>query len=210
MSLRDKLYDVSEKMHQLIKLQANVMPLYTEDFGWENHRYYGPKFRLAHVERFFQEGMLVVHVTVFPAVIYSAPIFGFDIVANEKNGKIMAAFIDYSETGSQVLPWHNEEWKTDKRLPDWTHIFSDQFVAIRPEPEEYDKLLDFGLQKMIDYFTLLNNWESDYSKITDNIEAQNNYCAHQAQNKKTFAALKRIVGADRASYFMNHVLFPRV
>jgi phycocyanobilin:ferredoxin oxidoreductase len=193
-------------MHQHIKSYPGVQLIETEDFGWENFRYSSPDFRLAHVERFFHDNLLVVHVTVFPHKNNPAPVYGFDVVASEKAGKIMGAFVDYSPV-CYDLHWHNETWAKDRKLPVWAKVFSKQFVAIRPEEEEHDKLLEFGYNKFIEYFDLINV-KTDDCYVERVIEAQNAYCEHQSQNPKTFAALKHKIGAERAEYFMKKILFP--
>jgi len=207
-TLRDKLYDVSEKMHQHILSQPGVELIETEDFGWENYRYSSPDFRLAHVERFFHDNLLVVHVTVFPHKNNPAPIYGFDVVASEKAGKIMGAFVDYSPVCYE-LHWHSETWAKDRKLPVWATVFSKKFVAIRPEEDEHDKLFNFGYEKFIDFFDVIKVKPDDVY-IDKVIEKQNAYCEYQSKNPKTYAALKHKIGAEKATYFMTQVLFPKI
>lgn len=209
LSLKDELYTVSELMRKLIVERYDVKEIPTDNYGWENHRYSSSAFRQAHVERFFQDGMLVLHVTVIPNIVIPAPIYGFDVVANEKNGKIMAAFVDYSPVDGDSN-WHNEEWDQMKRLPVWSEIFSKDFVAIRPSEEEYSKLFTFAYEKLVEYLDILDNTPIEPMKGAQTIKAQNKYCEHQAQNKKTFAALKRKLGEAQANYFMQNILFPKV
>ena len=48
-------------------------------------------------------------------------------------------------------------------------------------------------------------------EITEYITAgQNRYCEHQQMNARTFNVLKAKLGSDRAKYFMDNILFPKI
>jgi hypothetical protein len=51
-------------------------------------------------------------------------------------------------------------------------------------------------------------------KKTEDIEAvvekQNIYCSVQASNPRTYSALKALIGEEKARYFMENILFPKI
>jgi hypothetical protein len=57
---------------------------------------------------------------------------------------------------------------------------------------------------------VLNNSKENLSRINYIVEAQNRYCENQQKNERTFSVLKAKLGEDRARYFMNTILFPKV
>jgi hypothetical protein len=42
------------------------------------------------------------------------------------------------------------------------------------------------------------------------VEAQNYYCEQQSKNERTYNVLKAKLGEERAKYFMDTVLFPKI
>jgi hypothetical protein len=213
MSLQDKLISLTEQMHNIILAQDGVEVMHTEEFGWENYRYSAKNFRLAHIERYFVDGLVVAHVTCFPRKDNGSPIFGFDVVGSEKTDKITGAFIDWSPTLTDG-DWHNTTWSLDRKLPVWAKCFSNQFIAIRPNEDEHEKLFSFAIDTFAEYMMMLNASESVALESTEVLEvikkAQNYYCEHQSQNPRTFAALSHKIGEDRAKYFMTEILFPEI
>ena len=208
MSIKEKLVYVSEAMHEKIKNVFGATLIPTEDYGWENFRYHSPVFRQAHVERYFQDGLMVVHVTCIPHADDPSPIFGFDIVASEKTGKISGAFLDWSPVLYDAS-WHNSEWNGERILPEWATVFSNQFIAIRPEN---DDILDFAIKSFDEYLHMLCDAQpvdTDAARKVI-IEKQNEYCEKQSQNPRTFAALKHKIGEEKARFFMQNVLFPKL
>ena len=212
MSLKTELFELSEKFKSIIESQQGVVEVPTEDFGWDNFRYESPTFRLAHVERYFIGGLLVLHVTCFPHKNSKAPVFGFDIVGGDAKDKIAGAFLDLSPIMYDES-FHTTEWNTDRKLPIWATVFSEQFIAVRPTSEEHTKLYDTGLDIFQRFIDKLNSGvditDSD-DEIEQIIQKQNVYCEHQADNKRTFGALKTKIGEERAKYFMTKVLFPPI
>jgi len=211
MSLKNRLIEVTNQMQEIILRQPGVKPMDTEDFGWENYRWSGDKFRLAHIERFFEAGLLVAHVTCFPHEGDAAPIFGFDVVGSEKTGKIGGAFLDYSPVLYDTK-WHDTEWNSDRILPEWATVFSDDFIALRPHEDEYEPFFELSLTKFEEYFNALDtsvHVDTPAAKALV-IERQNEYCEKQASNPRTYAALKHKIGAERARYFMTEILFPKI
>jgi len=143
---------------------------------------------------------------VGPHVNNPSPIFGFDVVGSEKTGKISGAFVDHSPTLYDKR-WHYTRWSSSRILPEWATVFSDDFLAIRPNENEYDQLFDFAYGAFAHYFDILN----DSSPATDDKvaalirEKQENYCKMQASNPRTYAALKHQLGPERAQHFMENM-----
>jgi hypothetical protein len=210
-SLEDRLTALTGEMQEIIEASAGVKPLETEEFGWENYRYESPKFRLAHIERYYVDGLVVAHVVVIPRESIGAPIFGFDVVGSAKTGRITGAFVDWSPMLWDGK-WHSTEWNHDRKLPVWAECFSNQFVAIRPDEEETDKLFEFAIDTFMEYMMMLQECKGGNSKgQIDTIKiAQNKYCTHQASNPRTRAALNKKIGKERAEYFMTEILFPKI
>ena len=210
--LKTKIIYYSDKFKQLIEKQNGVKLLDTEDFGWENYRYESPKFRLAHIERYFHDNLLVLHITCFPRETDSSPIFGFDVVCSEKTQKISGAFLDLSPVLFDKQ-FHNSVWNSDRKLPYWATIFSKYFIAVRPTEDEHDKLFELAFEI---FEKFLNDLNSDIYKVENEtyinkiIEKQNEYCIHQAKNERTFGALKTKIGEEKARYFMTKILFPEI
>ena len=218
-SLEDRLTALTDEMKEIIEASDGVKALETEEFGWENYRYESPKFRLAHIERYYVDGLVVAHVVVMPVQSCGAPIFGFDVVGSAKTGKITGAFVDWSPIMWEGK-WHNTEWNNDRKLPVWAECFSNQFVAIRPDEEETDKLFEFAIDTFMEYMMMLQECFIDtsgqfsgrFAKGTQEVIkiAQNKYCTHQASNPRTRAALNKKIGKERAEYFMTEILFPKI
>jgi hypothetical protein len=211
MILRERLISHSDKIKNIIESVDGVTVLDTEDWGWENYRYTSPLFRLAHIERYFLDNLLVLHITVFPHKNDPSPIYGFDIICSEKTNTVMGTFIDLS-------PILYDEWEhsfksnSTRILPEWATIFSKNFVALRnPTEDEHTSIFDFSYTLFIEYLsTIRTQTYNDPNHIDQIIKAQNIYCDHQQQNKRTFGALKAKVGEERARTFMETVLFPKI
>jgi hypothetical protein len=52
--------------------------------------------------------------------------------------------------------------------------------------------------------------EKKVEDINSVIEKQNIYCQIQATNPRTFSALKAKIGEEKARYFMENILFPKI
>ena len=214
--LKERIFHHSEKFKNLIESQEGVDEVHTDDYGWENYRYDSPKFRLAHVERYSNRGLEVLHITCFPHENSKAPIFGFDVVGyedpEEERSKISGVFIDWSPIMYEE-EWHNTTWNKDRKLPYWATVFSKGFIAVRPTEDEYEKVFEVAWEAFQRYMDKLNSEvdiTEDVSDIEKIIERQNIYCEHQASNKRTMGALSANIGQENAEYFMKEVLFPKI
>ena len=214
--LKDRIFHHSEKFKELIESQEGVQMIDTDDYGWENYRYENDKFRLAHVERYSHSGLEVVHITCFPRENSKAPVFGFDVVGYQNDekqmSKISGVFIDWSPILTHDK-WHDTTWNKDRKLPYWATVFSDDFIAVRPTEDEYEKVFEVGFEAFEKYIDRLNSdvdLTDDISEIEQIILRQNIYCEHQASNKRTMGALTANIGEEKARYFMTEVLFPKI
>ena len=214
--LNDNIFHYTEKFKKMIESQSTIEPIHTEEYSWENYRYQSDRIRMAHVERYSHDGLEVAHIVAIPRKTYKAPIFGFDVVGFEMPdkgiSKINAVFIDWSPIMYDQR-WHNTNWNKKRKLPVWASIFSEDFIAIRPTEDEYEKVFEFGINSFQYWLNDLNT-DKDYTQnlneIQEIIKNQNIYCEHQASNKRTRTALSANVGKETAEYFMKEILFPKI
>jgi hypothetical protein len=213
MNLKEYIIQQSDRFIKRLESENGIEPIETTEWGWENHLCRSKSFRQVHIERYFHDNLMVLHITLFPHKNSTLPIFGFDLIVLPKSDKISAVFLDYSPTYDEVI-WIAPQFKEKYELPEWTDgIFSKYFVACRPEEDEYQTLFDTAYN-MFD--TILNRSKSDmYITEDDDIikiitEKQNLYCERQWNNKRTLGALKSKVGKERAEYFMKTILFPKI
>ena len=196
----------ARQLNNIIKSEEGLDPIPTPDYGWENHRYSSPKFRMAHVEIFNQERFMVVHCCVFPHVNDPAPIFGFDVIASEH--KVTGVFLDFSPTVKEPGRFHSEIFKQQRDRPEWGNIFSQNWIACRPDKPEMMKIIRLSQDLLRDY---LANWVAKETGEEQAIrDGQNRYCLQQQQNEHTLRALKNLIGAEKAKEFMDTILFPTV
>jgi hypothetical protein len=200
----------SLKFLHLIESVQNVNPIPTEDWGWENHRFTSPIFRLAHIEKYELDNLSVLHITCFPHHNDTNPIFGFDVICSTKLNKMLGAFIDLS-------PVLYDNWEHDfesdytRELPDWATIFSKNFIALQnPSENEWNSIFQFGYDLLSEYINNLGMFTDDVDIVQTIVNNQNNYCHQQQQNKRTFGALKSKIGSDRGREFMETILFPKI
>lgn len=208
MNYNEYLNQLGNKFQQLVLGAPNVRDVFTEDFGWVNHRYESSLFRLAHIERYWDKNIEVLHFTTFPHKWSPEPIFGFDVIATKN--MITGCYMDLSP-GLKDYPFDaGIDFKDRKPLPEWATVFSDKFIMLKPESnEEFIRFCDWVLDKYDWYLNSLLWLErkDDESKV---IEKQNIYCSVQATNPRTFSALKAKIGEEKARYFMENILFPKI
>lgn len=200
------LLDLTANNLEDILLADNGVLIETEDFGWENTRYISDSFRIAHIERYSDRALEVLHFTAFPHIHCGDPIFGFDIICTEK--KPLAAFLDLSPVTYRPDSFIDYEFKTKYPLPEWAdNIFSDHAVAIVPNDAELISLCSRLVPDLFENYIDLLNTMSDPKLV---VEAQNYYCEQQSKNERTYNVLKAKLGEERAKYFMDTILFPKI
>lgn len=194
---------------ELIIVKNDGTQIPTEDFGWSNKRYVGDEFRLAHIERYSDNNLEVLHITCFPNEQYQHPIFGFDIICTEK--KPLAAFMDWSPVDNTISYWCGYDFEKEYPLPDWAKmIFSPLVIAVIPNDKELVKLSDI-VEHSFDLYmkTLKGSKKSEY-RSEYIVNAQNRYCDNQQKNERTYNVLKAKLGEEKAKYFMETILFPKI
>ncbi len=199
------ILDLTANNLEDILLEDNGVKIETEDFGWENTRYLTDSLRIAHIERYSDRALEVLHFTAFPHVHCGDPIFGFDIICTDK--KPLAAFVDLSPVIYRPYSFIDYEFKKPYPLPEWaTNIFSDYAVAIVPDDEELVILCNAA----VDVFSYYMKSLTDVSPPEHVVAAQNYYCEQQLRNERTYNVLKAKLGEERAKYFMSTILFPKI
>ena len=208
MNYNNYLNEVSYRFVDLIKACKEVECIPTEDFGWTNIRFKSPIFRMAHVERYTDRNMEVLHVTTFPYEWSPEPIFGFDIITSKKTP--LGCYMDLSPG---ILSYEFDDISTIERkpLPEWACVFSDRFILTKPENEQEVSLIcDWSLSKYKWYLNQVLNLKRETNNQEEVISLQNKYCDVQASNPRTKSALTVKIGLERAEYFMNNILFPKI
>lgn len=199
------LLDTTANILEDIIINDGGIEIDTEDFGWENTRYISDSFRIAHIERYSDGALEILHFTCFPHIRCGHPIFGFDIICTNK--KPLAAFIDLSPVTYSPDKFIDYEFKTPYPLPEWANnIFSKYALAIRPGVEEMIQLCSQATNLFKNYINLPSLFTDP--KLV--VKAQNYYCEQQSKNERTYNVLKAKLGKERAKYFMNTVLFPKI
>lgn len=195
----------ANSLEDIILQNADGVKIETEDFGWENTRYLSDSFRIAHIERYSDRNLEVLHFTTFPHIHCGDPIFGFDIICTDK--KPLAAFLDLSPVTYHPEPFTDQEFKNKYSLPEWANnIFSAHAVAIIPVADELSKICNLAVNTFENYVETLG-LISDPKLV---VEAQNYYCEQQLRNERTYNVLKAKLGKERAKYFMATILFPKI
>jgi hypothetical protein len=193
----------------MVEQSPNCQPLHTDDYGWENHRYESKHFRLAHVERYADGKIEVLHFTTFPHKWSPEPIFGFDVITTEKI--ITGAYMDLSPILNTYPFDEGMDIGGRKPIPEWATVFSDRFIMIKPESDaEFIRFCDWVVDKYDWYLNSLLWLEKKTDDIEGVIEKQNIYCSVQASNPRTYSALKALIGEEKARYFMENILFPKI
>ena len=209
MNYKEYLNHLANRLKDMVEKAPNCQPLHTDDYGWENHRYEAKHFRLAHVERYADGKIEVLHFTTFPHRWSPEPIFGFDVITTEK--VITGAYMDLSPILSMYPFDEGIDFRERKKIPEWATVFSDRFIMIKPESdEEFIRFCDWVVDKYDWYLNSLLWLEKKTEDINGVMEKQNTYCKVQASNPRTYSALKALIGEEKARYFMENILFPKI
>ena len=208
MSYKNILNKIASELQSTLEFSGGI-EIPTEDFGWTNKRYVGDNYRLAHIERYSDSNLEVLHFTCFPNPTFQHPIFGFDIITTDK--KPLAAFMDWSPVDNTTRIKSGYKYEKEYPLPDWAKaIFSETPLAIIPNDSEIDTLSYDVTQNFEIYLDILNNSKEALNRVDYIIAAQNRYCENQQKNQRTYNVLKAKLGQDRAKYFMENILFPKI
>jgi len=209
MNYNNYLNQLADRFKELATSVTGTTDIPTEDYGWINHRYKSQIYRLAHIERYWDKNMEVLHITTFPRRWSPEPIFGFDIITT-KSAPI-GCYMDLSP-GVKTYPFDQGiDFKERKSLPEWATVFSDRFILLKPETEqEFERFCEWSLDKYKWYLNEVLELQERTEDIEEVVQIQNNYCSVQASNPKTLSALSLKIGSDKAKYFMENILFPKI
>jgi len=203
------LDNIAKHLLELVQTAPDLKPMETENYGWTNHRFSSRLFRMAHVERYSDGKIEVLHFTTFPHKWSPEPIFGFDVITTEKG--VTGVYMDLSPGIKEYNFDEGIDFGGRKPLPEWATVFSDKFIMIKPENDsEFMRFCSWSLEKYKSFLKdglYLREEATDIEKV---IEIQNRYCEVQASNPRTFGALKAKIGEERARYFMEQILFPKI
>ena len=96
-------------------------------------------------------------------------------------------------------------------LPNWAKIiFSPMAVGIIPNDNELDKLTDIVIHNFDMYMKILDGAKQNEYRSEYIIASQNRYCDNQQKNERTYNVLKAKLGEEKAKYFMQNILFPKI
>jgi len=208
MSYKNILNKIAGELQATLEHSGGI-EIPTEDFGWTNKRYVGDNYRLAHIERYSDSNLEVLHFTCFPNPTFQHPIFGFDIITTDK--KPLAAFMDWSPVDNTTRIKTGFKYEKDYPLPDWAKIiFSETPLAIVPNDSEMNTLSIDITKNFEIYLDILNNSKESLDRVDYIVAAQNRYCENQQKNQRTYNVLKAKLGEERAKYFITNILFPKL
>jgi phycocyanobilin:ferredoxin oxidoreductase len=208
MSYKNILNKIAGELQSTLEFSGGI-EIPTEDFGWSNKRYVGDNYRLAHIERYSDKNLEVLHFTCFPNPTYQHPIFGFDIITTDK--KPLAAFMDWSPVDNTTSIKAGYKFEKEYPLPDWAKlIFSQYPLAIVPNDSEMNSLSNAVIESFNIYLKILDNSKEALERVDYIVAAQNRYCENQQKNQRTYNVLKAKLGEERAKYFISNILFPKL
>lgn len=208
MSYKSILNKIADEIQSTLEHSGGI-EIPTEDFGWVNKRYVGDNYRMAHIERYSDNNLEVLHFTCFPNPTFQHPIFGFDIITTDK--KPLAAFMDWSPVDNTTAIKSGYKYEKPYPLPEWAKIiFSSTPLAIVPTDSEMNTLSNDVVQNFEIYLDILNNSKEALDRVDYIVAAQNRYCENQQKNERTYNVLKAKLGEERAKYFITNILFPKL
>jgi len=180
-----------------------------ENYMWETE-----KFRKIHLEvAKMKSGLNILHTNMYPRYEYDIPIFGADIVASPK--AVGAAIVDISSIREdrtlpdmyQILDIVNEEFKEDKKMPEWGDVFSKYCVFVRPTEDEYQKFVNVTFTYLNYHCAISNITRPNWDNYSNVYQGHKYYCEKQRKNDKTFRVLKSIFGDEFANKYISEMLF---
>jgi hypothetical protein len=203
------LDSIAETFRTAINTVPSSTPIHTPDFGWTNHRYESEVFRLAHIERYTDNKIEVLHITTFPHGWSPEPIFGFDVICTDN--QVVGVYLDFTPT-FHPYPFSGD-FLERKPLPEWATVFSQDFILLKPINDlEFQSFCGWAIHQYTKYLQILLQKEkfTDTEHLQMVKEKQNTYCHIQASNPRTYTVLKHKIGEEKATYFMQQILFPQI
>jgi hypothetical protein len=187
---------------------------------WNNTGFKSDSIRYGHVEYFKSNNnkVEVVHVMCYPHFYRKLPVFGFDVIA--LNGTITGLFCDITplpfdnfSLRKQINQVHNQYIDYKRTLPEWTSMFSLDFIAVSPK-DKFEEIAEKCLDLYRSYLHIAE-LESNCEKLSPqqsqiHKEQQNLYSSYQQKNTKTAKALAAYIGEEESNKFIKEILFPVV
>ncbi len=199
-------------------LENEFPEVHKDDVHIFNEMWRCPGLRKLHLETGKTDYLEVLHCVFFPDPAYPLPIFGCDIVANDKT--VTAAIIDVSPVAHlnqidiypAIAKICNRFRFTNRRaLPLWgDEIFSPHCKFMRlttiQERVDYCSLLSQILTVycgLVEQIELDTDWINEMKRMDDQIW----YCKQQQKNEKTIAVLSRWFDTQWARDYIDNILF---
>ena len=217
--------DISSMLSYTMKDFPDIEPLESsfseverDDLIITNEMYKTPKLRKIHLEVANIGKLKILHSVFFPNPKYDLPIFGCDIVQNEKI--VTAAIVDISPiTGAEhvydkLCTISNNFRFNDRRpLPLWgDEIFSPfcKFVRLT-EDIEMGNFYCIVLEYLGVFCESVRDAEldTDWIKETRRMDDQIWYCNQQKKNDKTRGILEKFFGKQWAENYIDTILFDK-
>lgn len=175
---------------------------------WNNSIYFNELVRYNHVEYFkSDDGIIeVFHNIMLPNASLDYGIFGFDIISINK--RITGIFCDVTNGNNGNLKRLKNNYNEFKReRPEWANFFSEDFLIIKG-PSDLQSFINDVMCVIDEYLSVnISNIYNGF-KEKENLYKQNEYCLNQRKNAKTFNALSKFIGDEKAKEFIEEVLFP--
>ena len=183
----------------------------------KNTMYKNPVLRKMHLELAEINDMRILHCVLFPDPHYALPIFGCDIVANDKT--VTAAIVD-------VSPVHGVDDRFYSKIREISNNFT--FSERRPLPLWADEIFSpyckfMRISKSIEianFYCIVMNYLNVFSNdihhtLKDDVwvdtmkryDDQVYYCNQQKKNDKTRGILEKLFDKEWADEYINTVLF---
>ena len=217
--------DISSMLSYTMKDFPDIEPLESsfseveqDDLIITNEMYKTPKLRKVHLEVANIGKLKILHSVFFPNPKYDLPIFGCDIVQNEKI--VTAAIVDISPiTGAEHVYdklctiSNNFRFKERRPLPLWgDEIFSPfcKFVRLT-EDIEMANFYCIVLEYLSVFCEAVRDAEldTDWIKETRRMDDQIWYCNQQKKNDKTRGILEKFFGKQWAENYIDTILFDK-
>ena len=180
----------------------------------ENDMYICTGLRKVHMEIASLGPLDILHCIWYPDPEFDLPIFGADIVAN--NRMVSAAITDISPVDGIMSPVYEVvadisryySFRHNRDMPRWGDIFSPYCKFARLETDEDRNTFCHVVNEYLDAFVSAV-WKSniDYNRAEERYDGQINYCKKQELNDKTRRILAKYFGDRWADLYINKVLF---
>tara|TARA_E500000331_G_scaffold54432_1_gene47954 strand:- start:2041 stop:2733 length:693 start_codon:yes stop_codon:yes gene_type:complete len=181
----------------------------------KNTMYKAPGLRKMHLELAEIGGIKILHCVFFPDPSYNLPIFGCDVVANNK--VVTAAIVDVSpvdgfDTWDEIREISNNFNFSGKRpLPLWGDEIFSPYCKFTRLTEEIDMANFFCLVQnyLVVYLKCIKETKKDtlWINTMKRLDDQIWYCQSQKKNDKTRNILLKYFDEEWVNNYMDNILF---